>query len=84
MIFRAKTQNKLLTFTKKGASHNFNSYFVNIASYFVRENYETYISDFENFKKYLPIKIEYVFEHCSFQPEDVRWIIAHLNSNISH
>ena len=47
----------------------------------VRDNYGTETKNEENFKNYLPNKTENSLEDFLFQPEDVRWIIAHLNNN---
>ena len=78
-ILGRKRQNKILIFTEKDASHKFNSYFVNVANNLVRDNYGDQCDNDQTFKKYLPNKIEKKLENCTFQAEDIRYIISQLN-----
>ena len=84
-ILGRKRQNKLLVFPESNASHTFNSYFVNIANNLIRENYEQTDNSSNNdeFKKFLPNTNPNSIENCTFENEDVRYVISQLNNNKS-
>ena len=83
-ILGRKRQNRLLTFTDNDAAHNFNKYFVNIASNLLVETYGNESnSSSSDFKKFMPEKNDQTLSDCLFDSKDIEGIIAKLNNNKS-
>ena len=83
-ILGRKRQNRLLTFTDDDAAHNFNKYFVSIASNLLVETYgNDSNSSSHDFKKFMPEENTETLSDCLFDSKDIEGIITKLNDNKS-
>ena len=83
-ILGRKRQNRLLTFTDDDAAHNFNKYFVSIASNLLVETYgNDSNSSSHDFEKFMPEENTETLSDCLFDSKDIEGIIIKLNDNKS-
>ena len=76
-----KRSNRLLAFPNSDAAHNFNSYFINIASDLISKTYGNDLQEDMEFKKYLPERQADELCDISFTSNQIIGIITKLNNS---
>ena len=82
-ILGRKRQNKLLTFPEEDAAHNFNKYFVNVASDLVASSYPNDVDDdsFKNFLGQFDFDNENSLTDVVFKETDLMFFISKLSNS---
>ena len=85
-ILGRKRQNRLLTFPEEEAAHNFNKYFISIASDLIANTYSNCNAEDESFRDFLTdVKIdeENMLKDLTVTDKDVMFFISKLNNSKS-